>query len=135
MKIKFIEGGLERGKQANGETNAARTVEDVDSAADTLNGPGKVIGAALEKDRPLLRANELVSKFQQGLGRHRLASRTESAANPQGCRQSRLEVQVAGTGGSRVGDHGFQIHFVSLMFLGPKGKRTIMSSSAEAEYW
>ena len=51
MQIEFFDGRLKRGEQANGEADAARSMQDVNPAADAVDGPGKVERALLKKAR------------------------------------------------------------------------------------
>src|SRR5215469_7036053 len=94
MQVQCFNGGLKGREQANGKTNAARGLENVDPAADAGNGLGKVRRASLQKLLPLL-AEDFAREARQSLRCNGLAGGAQGAADPQCGRETGFEVQVA----------------------------------------
>ena len=63
MQVERFNGGLEGREQADGETDAARRLENIDPATDAGNGLGQVRRTSLQKLRPMI-AQNLASKAE-----------------------------------------------------------------------
>ena len=96
MQVELFDGGLERRQKPDGESDAARGLQDIDAAAHALEGSGQIGGAALEKMRPLGIADDFPREVEQALGRDGFADHAQLAADAHRGRQAALEVQVAG---------------------------------------
>ena len=58
MQIELFDRGLKRAQQPDGQSDAARGLQNVDAAAHAANGPRHVKRAPLHKRRPLLLAQQ-----------------------------------------------------------------------------
>ena len=96
VQVEVVQRGLKGSEQPNGKTHSPGRVEDIDSAANALNGPGKIERASLHKLCPMFRSQHRATKIQQGFARNWLTHGAERASHTHGGRQSRLQMQVAG---------------------------------------
>src|SRR5262249_40521485 len=109
MEIERFNGGLKGRKQADGEADAARALQNVDATANAGNGAGKVRGTAFEKLRPLL-AENFVREAGENLRCDGFAGGVQGAANAERGGEAGFEVQIAGTLLFGAGNQGFEGH-------------------------
>ena len=96
MQVKLLNGGGEGREQPDGEPDAARGLEDIEPAACAVQGLRAIKGLLFEEARPLLFADDVACHLQQEIGRKRLPSGAQTAANTHGGRQPCFQMQVAG---------------------------------------
>ena len=114
MEIKLLEGRLESGQKPNGETRAARGLQNIYPAPHALNGSRKVRRAAVQKILPSRFAENFTGPLGQRFGRNNFAQGSERAAHTQRGRQPCLQMQVAGTLLVCFRDERFQVHLQTI---------------------
>ena len=96
MEVQAFDRRLKRRQEADGKPDSARSGEDVDAASHALNGPGKIGRPTLKKLRPLRLAQNLMGITRERGGCNGITRGVQRPTDANGCRQSGLEMQVAG---------------------------------------
>src|SRR5438876_7508435 len=96
MKVKLLDGRLERSEQSDGESAPSRRLQDVDPAAHPLNGAGEVSRSAFQKILPLRFADDVPRPGQQPCGVDRFTDRAQRTADAQREWQPGFQMQIAG---------------------------------------
>src|SRR4051794_12557174 len=97
MEIKFVDGGLERAEKANGESDAAGGLKNVETATNAGDGFGEIRRATFQEMGPRLLAEHAAGNLKEQSRRQGLADGAERTAHSQGCGERSFEVQIAGT--------------------------------------
>jgi hypothetical protein len=96
MKVQTLDGRLKSGQQPNGETDPARSLKNVNPAAQSFDAPGEIEGAPLQKLGPIIGPDHFARPFEHDGRRERFAKRPEAAPHPQDSAQPWLQMKVAG---------------------------------------
>jgi len=110
VQVQPLNRRLEGGQEADGETDAAGGLQNINPAAQSLDCAGEIKGTALKKFRPMPGAYRLTRPFQKKLRRDRFGHGPQTAPHPQNRIQTGFQMQVTGPLLLGHGDEFQQVH-------------------------